>query len=87
MFSVPRNPQDLIGYQAILEGGLRAHISGAFDLASGVENVPESWVLEMCIELPERGFYYDPLIGVSLTGKRLYPSSEIGRSVTLIDRL
>lgn len=85
MFSMPQSPADLIGKRAVIEGGLPAYITDIFDLASGQVDFDEAHVAEVTISLGERECHFDPTIGISLTGKRLYPLSEIGLSIFVLD--
>lgn len=81
MFSVPQSPCALIGRQVILPCGTSAEISEIFNLTSGIDGCEPAWIVEVSFALRERECLYDPLQGISLTGKRLHPLSELGRSI------
>ena len=85
MFSVPTSPLALVGKRILLPGDLEAEISQVFNLASGQQGCDEAWVAEICVPLRNRECLFDPNQGISLTGKRWVPLSEMGRSIWVID--
>lgn len=72
------------GPLVILEQGFRGKITTAYDLSEGAPEYNPSWILEVQIELPEQACHFTPEIGVSLSGRRLFPASELGKSTLVL---
>ena len=77
-------PDALIGCPVIFTNGQTGNISKIFDIAEGLEELPALWIIEVTIMLKERECHFDPKVGVSLTGKRLFSTSEIGKSILVL---
>lgn len=80
------SPDMLIGRPVMFENGHTGNISKIFDLAEGLDKLSCRWIIEVTIMLKERECHFDSKVGVSLTGKRLFPASEIGRTLLILDK-
>lgn len=74
----------LIGHHVMFENGRTGKISKVFNLTEGVARMSPRWILEITIKLMRNECHFDPKIGASLSGKRLFPASEIGKTVMVI---
>ncbi len=78
------SPDMLIGRPVMFENGHTGNISKIFDLAEGLDKLSCRWIIEITIMLKERECHFDPKVGVSITGKRLFSTSEIGKSILVL---
>jgi len=83
MFSLPQSPDDLIGARVLLSDGTPAAICAVYNLASGISDFGDFWVMDIKIPLAKRECHYQPEIGISLTGLRSMPLSVIGKDCWL----
>ncbi len=78
------SPDMLIGRSVMFENAHTGNISKVFNISEGLKGLSARWIIEITIVLKERECHFDPVIGVSLTGKRLFPTSEIGISILVL---
>ncbi len=74
----------LVGHTVLLNTGNLGHISKIFDLADGVKGMPPRLIVEITLVLRENECHFEPKTGVSLTGQRLHPITELGKTFFVI---